>query len=108
MNKMLPAQLFETQNWRLRSTLRALHHDWPDVFDKFLPLKLGIHSDIINSGLGLTREGIEEALDFHVNSYEYIKNAAQDGSCRVDLKGNHVELVSERDRDFAKRKLNEF
>lgn len=105
MVQLMSVQLVETPNWRLRSTLRALHSAWPKVFDQYLPLKIGIHEEILAANLGLTREAVEEALDCHVNSSEYLEKIAQNGSCRYDLKGNVVEEVSQKDRDFAIKTL---
>ena len=105
MVQMMSVQLVETPNWRLRSTLRALHSAWPNVFDQYLPLKVGIHEEILAANLGLSREAVEEALDCHVNTREYLENVAQKHSCRFDLKGNVVEEIAQKQRDFAIKKL---
>lgn len=107
MTKITSVHLVQKPNLRLKSTLRALHFHFSKVFGGYLPLKIGIHEDILVSVYGLTRECIEEGLDHHVNTREYLKNVVKDGSCRFDLRGNVMGEIDQKSRDFAKRKLED-
>ena len=74
---------------------------WPEVFDlaNVRPLKIGIHKDIMQAGVGqnLTRL----TLCAYVATAEYRETLLQPGAVRIDLNGQPAGVVTERDVEHA-------
>lgn len=79
------------------------------------PLKIGIARDIITNELSLydkpdnkefmeTRWNVISFLEWYENRRVYL-NAITNNAVRIDLNGNEVESISERQKEYAKSKL---
>lgn len=65
-----------------------------------LPLKIGIHDDIVADGRFTAREA-KLALAYYVGTPRYLKACARPGAMRHDLNGNPVEPVTPSQAAYA-------
>lgn len=93
---------------KTKSTKKWLQENFPEAFTTPpRPLKIGIHKDIFEK-LTLpeapSKITLRRTLRFYVNSPAYLRTMVV-GASRVDLDGNSVSLVTEKDASIAHEAL---
>lgn len=84
--------------------IRWLREQFPNTFQQEpRPIKIGIHEDIFNLNIegSPAKRWIRPALTFYVNSPSYLRVLIE-GTPRVDLNGEIVGIVNEREEQRAK------
>ncbi len=100
-----PAESRGAQTQELRSWLAATY---PATFnpDAPLPLKIGIHTDLLARHPDLDPATLRRALKRYCERRAYQLALAREGAFRVDLNGKPAGEVAEDQRRFAKLKLD--
>jgi ProP effector len=84
----------------------AFAERWPLCFSHerpFVPLKVGIHADIIAAG-GFDEADVRRGLAWYVHRSRYI-SAVIKGGDRIDLDGNVVGRITEAEREDAAERM---
>ncbi|MCB1822218.1 MAG: ProQ/FinO family protein [Candidatus Competibacteraceae bacterium] len=105
IDSTLTAESRGAQTQALQSRLAATY---PKVFtnDAPLPLKIGIHHDLLTRHPDLDPATLRRALKRYCERRKYQLALASEGAVRVDLDGQPTGEVLEDQRKFAKLKLN--
>ncbi len=100
-----PAESRGAQTQALQSWLAATY---PATFntDAPLPLKIGIHTDLLARHPDLDPATLRRALKRYCERRAYQLALAREGAVRVDLDGQPAGEVAEDQRRFAKLKLD--
>ena len=93
------AETIALQDWLLAT--------YPTLFDADapLPLKVGVHHDILTRHPELDPAILKRALKRHCHRRKYQIALAKEGAYRVDLDGNLTDEVKPSERTFAQAKL---
>jgi sRNA-binding protein len=103
--KKLVTEMSDKVN-RSARVVAAFGERWPLCFPHerpFVPLKVGIHADIIAAG-GFTEADVKRGLAWYVHRSRYI-SAVIKGGGRIDLDGNIVGQITEAEREHAAQLL---
>lgn len=94
------AQTQALQSWLAATYLATFNPDTP------LPLKIGIHADLLARHPDLDPATLRRALKRYCERRAYQLALAREGAVRVDLDGQPAGEVLEDQRKFAKLKLD--
>ena len=94
------AQTQALQSWLIEQYPATFNPDAP------LPLKIGVHVDLLARHPDLDPAILRQALKRHCERRAYQIALAREGAVRVDLDGQPAGEVLEDQRRFAKAKLN--
>lgn len=94
------AQTQALQSWLIEQYPATFNPDAP------LPLKIGVHVDLLARHPDLDPDTLRRALKRYCERRAYQVALAREGACRVDLDGCPSSEVLEDQRRFAKVKLN--
>ena len=90
------------------AVIRTLAERWPNTFfpkaKKRKPLKVGIFEDLTAAAPDINRKMLRLALRIYTTTDAYVF-ACSKGHKRIDLNGNEVEEISERDKARAREIL---
>ena len=90
------------------AVIRTLAERWPNTFfpeaKKREPLKVGIFEDLKAAAPDINRKMLRLALRMYTTSGTYLF-ACSKGHKRIDLNGNEVEEISEKDKARAREIL---
>jgi ProP effector len=92
----------------VNAVIRTLAERWPNTFfpeaKKRKPLKVGIFDDLKAAAPDVNRKMLRLALRMYTSSGTYLF-ACSKGHKRIDLNGNEVEEISEKDKARAREIL---
>ena len=94
---------------RRKEALSYLCTTYPLCFDLHdpKPLKIGIGKDVLNEfqeSFNISKITLRKALEFYTRRQKYLKNCLK-CSHRITLSGEQDATLSQKDKDFAKEKL---
>lgn len=81
---------------------------FPPGRSPLVPLKIGIHRDIMDRYPDVDRATVKSFFAFHAYSKPYLEASSIGGSVRLDLDGNEAGVVTEEHAQAARETLAKF